>query len=935
MSTPSPSSVKVVCRFRPINKIEAAHGQTTPVVDFEGTESVKIDSDGGNIHDSFTFDRVFDMDSRQEDVFDYSIKSTVDDVLNGYNGTVFAYGQTGAGKSFTMMGADLANRDLRGVIPRIIEQIFDHIASAPSNMEYTVKVSYMEIYMERIRDLLAPANDNLPIHEDKQRGVYVKGLLEVYVSSLDEVYQVLSQGGASRAVSSTNMNTESSRSHSIFVVTITQKNVETGSAKMGQLNLVDLAGSEKVGKTGASGQTLEEAKKINKSLSALGNVINALTDGKSSHVPYRDSKLTRILQESLGGNSRTTLIINCSPSAYNDAETLSTLRFGMRAKSIKNKAKINAELSPAELKQQLRKARQDVVTYQEYAAVLEGEVTLWRAGEHVPDEKRAKLGTTATPLAALKNGSVEDIASIRTQTPLPGHTPLEKDEREEFLRRENELQDQLSERETLTARQEKLLQTLRSELELLRAHDAEAAQKLETLNAQHGEMAMNLEKATFEQKEAYITMDSLKDANAELANELEEVKKALVQARSSQAAAIAAASSTTESATASPDRERRKQEKLRYMMASFENGSHGKLEGLLQQVGTFPGLTEDQRVALRTQVETLRETVDAAELGLAERNETVDALTRRKEDVESRLRQMQQDYQALLDKTLRSGGTLSEEDIRALQQSIEAQNQATATAADTRQLELDAERAAEELRHLRATVKALQRGAAAAGSNGEAGGLSAAQAAEFDVMKRSLMRDLQSRCERVVELEIALDETREQYASVLRAANSRQQHKKMAFLERNLEQLTSVQRQLVDQNASLKKEVAIAERKLIARNDRITSLEHLLHDAQDKLMNQNARFEQQLSTVRERLEAARIKSSNSTVGTPTQSSSSVGSAFGGFFSNAGGKIAKPLRGGGSDNANGMAGGAAPVTPVSALKLQEQSATKRNSWFGRG
>jgi kinesin family protein 5 len=153
------------------------------------------------------------------------------------------------------------------------------------------------------------------------------------------------------------MNAESSRSHSIFVLTISQKNIETGSVRSGQLFLVDLAGSEKVGKTGATGQTLEEAKKINKSLSALGNVINSLTDGTSRHIPYRDSKLTRILQESLGGNSRTTLIINCSPSSFNDSETLSTLRFGVRAKTIKNKARMNVELSPAELKLLLKEAK--------------------------------------------------------------------------------------------------------------------------------------------------------------------------------------------------------------------------------------------------------------------------------------------------------------------------------------------------------------------------------------------------------------------------------------------------------------------------------------------------------------------------------------------------------------------------------------------------
>lgn len=191
------------------------------------------------------------MSSRQADVFDFSIRNTVDDILNGYNGTVFAYGQTGAGKSYTMMGTEIDDDENKGIIPRIIEQIFANILSSPGNIEYTVRVSYMEIYMERIRDLLQPQNDNLPVHEEKSRGVYVKGLLEIYVSSVQEVYEVMRRGGLARAVAATNMNQESSRSHSIFVVTITQKNVETGSAKSGQLFLVDLAGSEKVGKTGA------------------------------------------------------------------------------------------------------------------------------------------------------------------------------------------------------------------------------------------------------------------------------------------------------------------------------------------------------------------------------------------------------------------------------------------------------------------------------------------------------------------------------------------------------------------------------------------------------------------------------------------------------------------------------------------------------------
>lgn len=220
------------------------------------------------------------------------------------------------------------------------------------------------------------------------------------------------------------MNTESSRSHSIFVYTIQQRNTETGTTKSGNLYLVDLAGSEKVGKTGASGQTLEEAKKINKSLSALGMVINALTDGKSQHVPYRDSKLTRILQESLGGNSRTTLIVNCSPSAYNVDETLSTLRFGTRAKSIKNNAHVNTELSPDELRGLLRRANTQVHAQRRHIHALEAELSAWREGRPVNEASRVRLnGAGPAPASeppadsadrtALDDGGSSELASLQ------------------------------------------------------------------------------------------------------------------------------------------------------------------------------------------------------------------------------------------------------------------------------------------------------------------------------------------------------------------------------------------------------------------------------------------------------------------------------------------------------------------------------------------
>lgn len=193
----------------------------------------------------------------------------------------------------------------------------------------------------------------MKIHEEKTKGVYIQDITETYCCDEREVYEVMKIGNKNRAVSATNMNAESSRSHSLFILTLIMTNVEDSSCKTGKLYLVDLAGSEKISKTGAQGQTLEEAKNINQSLTTLGKVIVALTDKKISHIPYRESKLTRILSESLGGNSKTLLIVTCSPHPYNEAETLSTLRFGSRARNIKNTPKVNREYTVPELKKLL------------------------------------------------------------------------------------------------------------------------------------------------------------------------------------------------------------------------------------------------------------------------------------------------------------------------------------------------------------------------------------------------------------------------------------------------------------------------------------------------------------------------------------------------------------------------------------------------------
>ncbi|XP_047946406.1 kinesin-like protein KIN-12B [Salvia hispanica] len=344
------SGVKVIVRVRPPNNEEEDVGD---VVYKKSQDSLTISGQ------TFTFDSVADIHSKQSDIFELVGAPLIENCLAGFNSSVFAYGQTGSGKTYTIWGASnaLLEKHGQGLAPRVFHRLFERIneeqnKQADRNLVYMCRCSFLEIYNEQITDLLEPSQKNLQIREDAKIGVYVENIREECVSSMKDVSQLLLKGLSNRRTGATCVNAESSRSHSVFTCVVESRGKSAADGltrlKMSKINFVDLAGSERQKQTGAAGERLKEAGNINRSLSQLGNLINILAEvsqsGKQRHIPYRDSKLTFLLQESLGGNAKLAMICAISPSQSCKSETLSTLRFAQRAKAIKNKAIINEEM---------------------------------------------------------------------------------------------------------------------------------------------------------------------------------------------------------------------------------------------------------------------------------------------------------------------------------------------------------------------------------------------------------------------------------------------------------------------------------------------------------------------------------------------------------------------------------------------------------------
>ena len=271
-------------------------------------------------------------------MFKNTTKFLCDGVLNGYNSTVFAYGQTGAGKTYTMLG----NEQSPGIMFNTMKEVFKQMKQYQIDRQYTIRVSFLEIYNENIKDLIMVSNDVLDLREDPIKGVCVAGLSEIEVHTPDEIFELLIYGNRNRTQEATGANETSSRSHAVLQIICEYKEKDSGvksEIKLGKLSLIDLAGSERAAKTGNRGLRMIEGANINKSLLALGNCINMLHEniikGQQNYIPFRDSKLTRLLKDSLGGNCRTVMIANIAPGSSNYEDTHNTLKYANRAKNIK------------------------------------------------------------------------------------------------------------------------------------------------------------------------------------------------------------------------------------------------------------------------------------------------------------------------------------------------------------------------------------------------------------------------------------------------------------------------------------------------------------------------------------------------------------------------------------------------------------------------
>ncbi|GCB74580.1 kinesin-1 heavy chain isoform X1 [Scyliorhinus torazame] len=965
MADPAECSIKVMCRFRPLNDSEVHRGDKY-ICKFQGEETVSV---GGK---SYVYDYVFPSNSTQEQVYNACAKNIVKDVLDGYNGTIFAYGQTSSGKTHTMEGT-LHDLDCMGIIPRIAQDIFNYIYSMDENLEFHIKVSYFEIYMDKIRDLLDVSKTNLSVHEDKNRVPYVKGCTERFVCSPDEVMDTIDEGKSNRHVAVTNMNEHSSRSHSIFLINVKQENTATEQKLSGKLYLVDLAGSEKVSKTGAEGSVLDEAKNINKSLSALGNVIASLAES-STYIPYRDSKMTRILQDSLGGNCRTTIVICCSPSSYNEAETKTTLMFGQRAKTIKNTVTVNVELTAEQWKKKYEKEKERNKTLRNTVQWLENELNRWRKGESVPVEEQYDKEKHKEALEiVLTNDKIEETPTVKLTDgeKLKMDSEISKlykqlDDKDEEINQQSQLveklKQQMLDQEELLASTRRDQDNMQSELNRLQAeNDASKEEVKEVLQALE-ELAVNYDQKSQEVEDKAREFELLSDELGQKSTTLSSIDAELQKLK---------------------EMTNHQKKRVTEMMTSLlkdlaeigiavgNNDVKPEGSGLLDEEFTVARLyiskmksevktmvkrckqLESTQVESNQKLEENEKELAACQLRISQHEAKIKSLTEYLQNVEHKKRHLEESVDSLnedlvklqtqekvhemekehlnkvktanevkqaVEQQMQSHREVHQKQISSLRDEIEKKEKLITDLQDQNQkMMLEQERLRVEHEKLKTvdqeksrklhelTIMQDRREQA----RQDLKGLEETVAKELQTLhnlRKLFVQDLATRVKKSAEMDS--DDT----------GGSAAQKQKISFLENNLEQLTKVHKQLVRDNADLRCELPKLEKRLRATAERVKALESALKEAKENAARDRKRYQQEVDRIKEAVRAKNmakrvhsaqiakpIRPGQPPMASPTHPSAIRGR--GGFFQNSQ-AVAVRGGGGGSKSDKFVSGGVA-------------------------
>uniref|UniRef100_A0A8D3BYM2 Kinesin-like protein n=1 Tax=Scophthalmus maximus TaxID=52904 RepID=A0A8D3BYM2_SCOMX len=860
--------VRVMCRFRPLNEAEINRGDKY-IPKFKEEDTVVITGK------PYVFDRVLPPNTSQEQVYDQCAKQIVKDVLGGYNGTIFAYGQTSSGKTHTMEGK-LHNPQLMGIIPRIAHDIFDHIYSMDENLEFHIKVSYFEIYLDKIRDLLDVSKTNLAVHEDKNRVPYVKGCTERFVSSPEEVMDVIDEGKDNRHVAVTNMNEHSSRSHSIFLINIKQENVETEKKLSGKLYLVDLAGSEKVSKTGAEGAVLDEAKNINKSLSALGNVISALAEGTKTHVPYRDSKMTRILQDSLGGNCRTTIIICCSPSVYNEAETKSTLMFGQRAKTIKNTVSVNLELTAEEWKKKYEKEKEKNKSLKSVIQRLEAELNRWRN----VDQQFLKYSDQPVWFKSLALLLLLDITFKLLQNLFP-----KDDEINQHSQLAEKLKEQMLDQEELLASTRRDYDKIQEELCRLQTENQLAKEEVKEVLQALEELAVNYDQKSQEVQEHYQTNLQLTEQLQQKTALLSEVQMELGQLQElnglqrKRAAEvlnlllrdlsdIGAIIGTSDAKGAAVSEE--------FTVARLYIS---KMKSEVKSLVNRSKQLESTQADAHRKIQANEKELASCQLLISQHQAKIRSLTDYMQNMEQKKRQLEESQDALTEElaklqaqgqyvarqhipTMHSETNKTLIECKTLEEQLENHREAHQKQLSRLRDEIeDKQRMLDELTDLNQGVLLEQERLMLDYDKLKA------EEQEKDAKLQNLMyreqakEDLKGLEETVVSLKALV--TNSKCQPKLKNSNIMScdglgnvaQKQKISFLENNLEQLTKVHKQLVRDNADLRCELPKLEKRLRATAERVKALENALKEAKENAMRDRKRYQHEVDRIKEAVRA--------------------------------------------------------------------------------